>query len=145
MRRFILAAVMSVAMVSLVAGCADTKTPKGAIMSFFKAIDRGDEKKIADCLSFDRLLLEQMGEAYMSLPPEERANRIEEMRKRMVGSIISGKLSFLKGFEPVVDKEEIKADQARVLVHNRKKTEEKLAFYLALEGGVWKIFSISGA
>lgn len=144
MRRKILACViMAAALLSLVSGCADTKTPKGAILNFFKVIKGGDKNEIAGCLSFDRLLLESMGEAYMGLPPEEKASRIADMREKMVASVTEGKLAFLNDFDPKVEKLDVIGDEARALVYNNKNKQEKMVFFLVREEGAWKIFSIS--
>jgi hypothetical protein len=131
------------AVITFSGGCAPQDSPENVVLLFLKAVHGSDVADIDKTLSFERLIEQQEGQGYLGLPADKKGVALEMFRNNMVREITSGKLSYLGDVDPRVEKADGTGDKAEVTVMDRKKGKQYL-FLLSKEGGVWKIYSISG-
>jgi hypothetical protein len=131
------------AVITLSGGCATQDSPKEAVLLFLKAVHGSDVADIDKTLSFERLIEQKEGQAYLGLPAGKKGVALEMFRNNMLREITSGKLSYLGDIDPRVEKADSAGDKAEVTVMDSKNGKRYL-FLLSKEGGVWKIYSISG-
>jgi hypothetical protein len=124
-------------------GCATQDSPKNAVLRFLNAVRASDFVDIDSTLSFERLISQREGDAYLGLPEDKKAAALEMFKKNMLRELTAGELRHLGEIAPKVEKEDYSGDKAEVTVVDSKNSK-RYVFSLSREGGVWKIYSISG-
>lgn len=124
-------------------GCTTQDSPKNAVLRFLIAVRTSDSVDIDSTLSFERLISQREGDAYLGLPSDKKGAALEIFRKNMLRELTAGELRHLGEIDAKVEKEDYSGEKAEVTVVDRKNSKRYM-FSLSKEGGVWKIYSISG-
>lgn len=124
-------------------GCAQQDTPKNTVLRFLKAVRGANAAEIENTLSFERLIEQREGEAYMKLSTNDRSVALERFKNNMMRQLTTGNLKSLGEIEAVIEKENVQVENAEVAVVDSK-NGKRYQFSLVREGGAWKIYSISG-
>ena len=142
-KRHVWAVLLVTCIVSLLAsGCADKNSPRGTVMLFLGAVKAANRVELDNILSFDRLIIEEDGEKYASLPPQEQAPYLANFKENMLTSLTKGKLRFFGQIDAQVRDERVSGDKAEVVIYEKENKSKAYAFTLAREGGKWKIYRI---
>jgi len=145
MKKLLSRAILSCCLIFLVfSGCSRGSSPKATVLDFLKAVRAKDGAKIQNSLSFERLLTEKDGDSYTKLAPDAKKKALDNFREGMVNQLMNGQLNFLGDIDPKVEKENESGETAEVIISNTRNQKMTLSFGLVREGGVWKIYTISG-
>gem|GEM_PF-6015768 len=78
------------------------------------------------------------------MAPDAKKKALDNFREGMVNQLMNGQLNFLGDIDPKVEKENESGETAEVIISNTRNQKMTLSFGLVREGGVWKIYTISG-
>lgn len=145
MRRTVATSVLIVIIAALLSlgGCSSQNTPKGTVFRFINATRFSDRAEFEKTLSFERLIIDSKGEAYLAMPKEKKKEELLDFKLKLLDELTSGRLKVLASMEPGLSGEKITGDEAEVKITDKKNKDMAFVFLLARENGEWKVYRIS--
>jgi hypothetical protein len=132
----------AISILVVLGGCSAQNTPKNTVFRFINATKYSDRAGFEKTMSFERLIIEREGEAYLALPNEKRKEELLKFKLKLLDDLTSGKLKVFGGIDPELREEKITGTEAEVKISDKKNNDMAYIFMLTRDKGAWKIYKI---